>query len=70
MRTPGKITFLCLIMFFVVSIDPKDPIQWHNTANAFAALCCGVMALIIEIQNVKGRKHLISGKSGSVFDVF
>ena len=69
MRSPGKITFLCLIMFFVTAMDPKDPVKWHMTLTAVAALFCGVMALIVELQNVRGRKHLISGRAGSVTDV-
>jgi hypothetical protein len=69
MRTPGRITFMCLITFFVVSMDPEDPVKWHTTLTAFAALCCGIMAAITELQNVRGRKHLISGRAGSVTDV-
>jgi len=71
MRTPGKITFMCLIMFFVVSIDPEDPIKWHNFINALAALSCGILSIITEINTARGRKHLISGssKSGGLFDV-
>ena len=71
MRTPGKITFMCLIMFFVVSMDPTDPIKWHTAANALAALTCGILSLINEVQEARGRKHLISGssKSGGLFDV-
>jgi hypothetical protein len=69
MRAPGEITFMCLIMFFVVSIDPKDPIWWHNTIKALAGLSCGIMALITKIRVVSGKKHLISGRSGNLMDV-
>lgn len=69
MRAPGEITFMCLIMFFVVSMDPKDPVKWHTMANASAALACGILALITKINQARGKKHLISGRSGSLMDV-
>ena len=69
MRTPGEITFLALVMFFVVSINPDDSIRWHNFIKALAALSCGLMTVIIKIQLARGKKHLISGKSGNLLDV-
>lgn len=69
MRTPGEITFMCLVMFFIVSMDPKDPVKWHTMANGVAALTCAVLGLITKIQDTRGRKHLISGRSGSLMDV-
>jgi hypothetical protein len=68
MRAPGEITFLCLVMFFVVSMDPKDPIKWHTAANALATLTCGILSIITKLNGIR-RKHLISGKSGSLMDV-
>ena len=69
MRVPGEITFLCLLMFFIVSMDPTDPVKWHTAANAGAALMCGILSLITKINQARGKKHLISGRSGSLMDV-
>jgi hypothetical protein len=50
-------------------MDPKDPVKWHTMANASAALVCGILALITKINQARGKKHLISGRSGSLMDV-
>jgi len=69
MRTAGELTFMALTMFFVWSIQPLDPIAWHNGLKALAGLFCAVLGLIAKIQDRRGRKHLISGRSGSVLDI-
>jgi len=69
MRKPNYLVFMCLVMFFIFSIEISIKNQTSTIFDACAALFCGIMAIISKFSNFSRREKKKHSVAGGLFDV-